>query len=113
MKWISVKERLPEYGEYVLAYGYDCDEYGYKVVRGCFYFGDEEDGESWFVRAIEIVIEVTHWMPLPEAPKEDSHFEKCVPIMDCPHMHKCKCHAKPVRFKCAKGCPKEAVNEMD
>lgn len=63
-KWIPCKERLPEYGDYVLFIRKNCDVYvGYY---------DEKDtwntDYEWFTGE-----NVTHWMPLPEPPeKEDA-----------------------------------------
>lgn len=51
-EWIPVAERLPEDGEYVLAYSTQ-DELMSIAARHRF--------ENW---------EITHWMPLPEPPKE-------------------------------------------
>jgi hypothetical protein len=51
-KWISVKERLPDENEMVLAWVAPCGD-----LHFC--FGCELTG-----------FEVTHWMPLPEPPKE-------------------------------------------
>ena len=51
-EWISVKERLPEDGKYVLAYSADDD---FMKVEARHHFG---------------VFQITHWMPLPEPPKE-------------------------------------------
>lgn len=51
-KWISVKERLPEYGQYVLAYSADDD---YMTVEARRKFD---------------AFQITHWMPLPQPPKE-------------------------------------------
>lgn len=65
--WISVKERIPNKGENVLVFatGTYCKGWKFAIDR-------LEDGEKnprwlythgWF--------KVTHWMPLPEPPKED------------------------------------------
>ena len=55
MEWISVKDRLPEDGIKVLV-AYNT---GY-VTTGRQWFG-KWNGEG-----------ITHWMPLPPAPKEDA-----------------------------------------
>lgn len=51
-KWIPVTERLPEGGVYVLAYSADDD---YMCVEARHKFA---------------AFQITHWMPLPEAPEE-------------------------------------------
>ena len=66
--WISVKDRLPEKnGRYLCRY----EQKVYGEVCRCTDFGiyDSDIGESggWFVG------KVTHWMPLPEKPKEESN----------------------------------------
>jgi hypothetical protein len=64
--WISVKDEKPPYNERVLLYGKDCtyatigelcNEYGHDK-----YYDDE--GSPWRYENI------THWMPLPKAPKK-------------------------------------------
>ena len=57
-KWIPVTERLPEKGEDVLVYTLTHD------VRKAHCYGDRQ----WFAHD-GIWRVVTHWMPLPEAPK--------------------------------------------
>ena len=63
-RWIPVSERLPKYGERVLVFGgvtmyvayYDKNRYG---------------GESWHkLNSKSHYCNPTHWMPLPEPPKE-------------------------------------------
>ena len=66
MNWISVKECLPEDGKEVLVCDtrdgiiavleHDSGEYA-SPWHGCEYWLDED--------------EITHWMPLPEPPKEE------------------------------------------
>lgn len=66
--WISVKDSLPEKnGRYLCRY----EQEVYGEVCRCTDFGmfDSDIGEKgdW------IVGKVTHWMPLPEPPKENDH----------------------------------------
>lgn len=64
-EWISVDDRLPEEKvncivHYKHAY---CNNDGYWAIGSCFY-----DGEKF---QIGLAYKVTHWMPLPEPPKEE------------------------------------------
>ena len=73
-KWISVEERLPEPKTAVLAYGQRHVFNGKKIeglpmARVAYTRGMEE---GWFSWDSEDVIDVTHWMPMPEPPKEDA-----------------------------------------
>lgn len=62
-EWISVKERLPEESNInVLVYTVTGQQY----VAGCY---DVFGVKRFFTNAMPIV--VTHWMPLPEPPKEE------------------------------------------
>lgn len=56
-KWISVEERLPKNGQWVLTY---CGGYAnwFELNKWC--------GDSWLK-----IMPVTHWLPLPEPPRED------------------------------------------
>lgn len=63
-EWISVKDRLPEEKvdcivHYKHAY---CDNDDYWAIGMCFY-----DGEKF---QFDPAYKVTHWMPMPEPPKE-------------------------------------------
>ena len=60
-RWISVEERLPEHMDDVLTW-----------VRGLVEIGcyDEND-ECWELYTCVGDGSVTHWMPLPEPPKEE------------------------------------------
>ena len=77
-KWIPVTERLPELFEscfVVVKLKYDWEEdYEYGVDSG-YYLGENGyiDGFNTFNDWNEGQehLHVTHWMPLPEAPKED------------------------------------------
>lgn len=61
-EWISVKERLPIIGQCVLI----CSEAG-GVAEGCYCIHPNEWVQfRWNVAKLN----VTHWMPLPEPPKE-------------------------------------------
>jgi len=54
-EWISVKDRLPEDGSYVLVF--DDLGYGYTICV------------SLYLRRRGFKQQTTHWMPLPEPPK--------------------------------------------
>ena len=60
-QWISVKERLPDNDDYYLTY---TTEYTCEVYR---YDGDGEWVTAWDDTENH---DITHWMPLPEPPKE-------------------------------------------
>ena len=64
MKWISVEDRLPEKGECVLTFEPHCIDNPDKgiccSVVGSGFTDKKSNGTPW----------VTHWMPLPEPPKE-------------------------------------------
>ena len=60
-KWVSVKERLPENGGVYLC----CLNNEFRTI--CYFYGEQwDDLESAYVTHL-----VTHWMPLPNLPKED------------------------------------------
>ena len=73
-EWISVKDRLPDMcGMPCLLYG--INQYGQgKVFEG--FTGYMELGRvSWHTHCAEsenFALNVTHWMPMPEPPKEDT-----------------------------------------
>lgn len=65
-KWIPVTERLPLYGQDVLAVrtygdGEKCQE----VLMAHIAVWNEETGEKWWNAT-----NITHWMPLPQPPTE-------------------------------------------
>ena len=66
-EWIPVTERLPEEGKFVLVYG---DLYSNKHDGGVIAVSKRIDWNYWqgFGRERNI----THWMPLPEPPKEET-----------------------------------------
>ena len=57
--WISVKDRLPEDGNLVLILN----------VWKMYELGYYHKPHGWIAQGVSRVV-VTHWMPLPEAPKE-------------------------------------------
>lgn len=65
-RWISVKERLPEDDGYFLC---NCNDGSPDVV--CMYYGDGEflTPEPELSNLSHII---THWMPLPQPPKEET-----------------------------------------
>ena len=73
MEWISVKDRLPEFNKEVLMYSpddyFDCGN-GYivtgMVVDANTYRGRGEND----IKLYGVPDGCTHWMPLPEPPKD-------------------------------------------
>lgn len=59
MKWISVKDRLPELASFVIAYKKN------GLVLGLYFSADEE---FRYGRDCDQTKQVTHWMPLPKPP---------------------------------------------
>ena len=76
-KWISVKDRLPDYmGEVlVIVSGKPHENI---TLDGAYEIAEYDPVEGWI---LEMWPEwcsgvVTHWMPLPEPPEEDDHDER-------------------------------------
>ena len=75
-QWISVKDRLPD--EEVLAANFAPGTHGYKeyiigyVEAVKCYDLDWEKDKCVAQNDFEILENVTHWMPLPEPPKEET-----------------------------------------
>ena len=67
-EWISVNDRLPEEGEYVLCVlkGFN---YGGKIQVCKFVPADKFKDKPYFEHFRNGFPSVTHWMPLPEPPK--------------------------------------------
>ena len=67
-EWISVDDRLPEEGEYVLCVlkGFN---YGGKIQVCKFVPADKFKDKPYFEHFRNGFPSVTHWMPLPEPPK--------------------------------------------
>ena len=77
--WIPVAERLPEIGTYIIAGRMKYDyEKTYTHFVDVAYFGPRwndvdyswQTFNDWFEGQQEF--EITHWMPLPESPKEET-----------------------------------------
>lgn len=60
-EWVSVKERLPENGGVYLC----CLNNEFRTI--CYFYGEQWD-DSENADATNLV---THWMPLPDLPRED------------------------------------------
>ena len=69
-RWIPVTERLPKYGDWVLGIG---PKHGYHICeyRGITHF--PYSGDSPWFSAKGRTLTITHWMPLPEPPKEGTY----------------------------------------
>lgn len=69
-RWISTKERLPPDRQFVLMMMPDCPlkEGIYLETTGFEYY--DKDSKPWGWKNVDSL--VTHWMPLPEPPKEDA-----------------------------------------
>lgn len=65
-RWISVEDRLPDEGEYVLATRLSLSG---KMMAVSFWFRDDRNKAHW---GGENELLVTHWMPLPQPPKEET-----------------------------------------
>lgn len=69
-RWIPVKEQLIHSGWYLVA----CNEWGGSAVRKAIY---DEATRKWLEFPCggqkDITKFVTHWMPLPQPPKEESN----------------------------------------
>jgi hypothetical protein len=65
-EWISVKDRLPAKHECVLIYD--------SVCHNIYMEWRDDDLDVWFSEEyLPDFVYVTHWMPLPEPPKETNN----------------------------------------
>ena len=71
-EWISVTDRLPEEGEYVLCVlkGFN---YGGKIQVCKFVPADKFKDKPYFEHFRNGFPSVTHWMPLPQLPKGETN----------------------------------------
>ena len=65
-KWVPTAERLPENFVSVLGYMTDAEEF--PPVRECYTVGN-----AFFFPALRDIHPVSHWMEMPEPPKEEEH----------------------------------------
>ena len=63
-KWISVKDRLPEEDEDIIAFCYYHESWQTQVCH----LSSNYEGQ-WYTSVAGQWVRVTHWMPLPEPPK--------------------------------------------
>lgn len=66
-EWISVKDRLPEVGNYYLVYLECGNVYHDKEMVVLPYNGTTK---KWYGTICDLTKFITHWMPLPEKPKK-------------------------------------------
>lgn len=69
MEWISVNDRLPEDMKEIMFWG-RCKDYHKDTPNSAFIgvLKDSDNTMTWHSLGYE-VLNVTHWMPLPEPPK--------------------------------------------
>jgi hypothetical protein len=74
--WISIKDRMPEFGQIVAVTGQETEPIEV-VTRTKWHQNGGQEGECWLSfhltasgRPYEIE-GVTHWMPMPELPKDE------------------------------------------
>lgn len=67
-QWISVKDRLPEDRQKVLAFGYWPDSEAASIIQAKYYSEDLYNRPSFVSHALTLK-HVSHWMKLPEPPK--------------------------------------------
>lgn len=72
-QWISVKDRLPEKnGQYIV---FGCSDAMKKFLPDCIPIWicdySERNGGWYSIEMNRTIDYITHWMPLPEPPKED------------------------------------------
>jgi len=67
-QWISVDERMPDTGWYLVR----CNEWGGNIHRIALWDEREGDWTEWTDKGHDITEYVTHYMPFPEPPKDES-----------------------------------------
>lgn len=72
VRWIPVSERLPDMNDYDWVLGVVSGKFGYTVFQNAVICVGYDPDYGFFLEEYpDVEITVTHWMPLPEAPKED------------------------------------------
>lgn len=69
MEWISVEDKLPEFEKNVLAFDTQRIYIAYRHTEDEYneHWRVPQDGWTWGLTSA-----VSHWMPLPEPPKQDA-----------------------------------------
>ena len=68
-EWISVKDRLPDIGQRILAYRPTAKMHSDDEITTCVYTGEMRKSFEGIVHGFDRINHPTHWMPLPDAPK--------------------------------------------
>lgn len=71
MTWISVKDRLPERGVIILI-SYKSGNFTGEFARRETTIGIYGPGVFYESSRLEVLDHVTHWMPLPDPPEDES-----------------------------------------
>ena len=80
MQWISVKDRMPEHNGKYLTFsnqgGMDATDFALNLYKVDQYDFEDKKRAGWYELDNEYgyfeIHDVTHWMPLPEPPKEEA-----------------------------------------
>ena len=78
-KWISVKERLPEFLKEVLVYSPDEDRIWFAFLREKFIY-HPDTGNPLFFRVDNGLIEVSHWAFYPPKPRTEEDNKRLADI---------------------------------
>lgn len=70
-EWISVKDRLPEVGQYVLVFRPLANKTNDSEIVTDVYIGKVQSSPQGVEHGFERWCHPTYWMPLPEPPKEE------------------------------------------
>jgi hypothetical protein len=72
-QWISVKDRLPENSFLTVLVDFKVTDSNAKLFSLGYYERSKNSSGEWYVQSNSHreKVEVTHWMPLPDGPKEE------------------------------------------